>query len=94
MKKARRAFVKEFDDALEIFQDEFDKPATDKALKRALYFSFRDFKNNLIEKYYEVAKKEQEISDSVIEHVLSLVIRYFTNLKILELKLKGKLKLI
>jgi GTPase SAR1 family protein len=71
MKKARREFVKEFDDALEIFQDEFDKPATDKALKRALYFSFRDFKNNLIEKYYEVAKKEQVISDSVIEHVLS-----------------------
>jgi hypothetical protein len=71
MRRARREFIEEFDTALEKFQEEFDKPTTDKALKRALYFSFRDFKNNLIERYYEVAKREQIISDSVIEHVLS-----------------------
>ncbi len=71
MKKARKEYVEEFELALEKFQDEFDKPTTDKALKRALYFAFRDFKNNLIEKYYEVAKKQQIISESVLEHVLS-----------------------
>lgn len=71
MKRVRREFTQEFNDTLEIFQDEFNKPSTDKSLKRALYFSFRDFKNNLIEKYYEVAKREQVISNSVIEHVLS-----------------------
>lgn len=71
MKRARREYTQEFNDALEIFQNEFNKPTTDKSLKRALYFSFRDFKNNLIEKYYEVAKREQVISNSVIEHVLA-----------------------
>lgn len=71
MKRVRREFTQEFNDTLEIFQDEFNKPTTDKSLKRALYFSFRDFKNNLIEKFYEVAKREQVISNSVIEHVLS-----------------------
>jgi GTPase SAR1 family protein len=71
MKRAKKQYTDEFKDALDIFQEEFNKPTTDKALKRALYFAFRDFKNNLIERYYEVAKREQVISDSVIEHVLS-----------------------
>ena len=71
MKRFKKEYTEEFENAFEIFNQEFDKPMTDKALKRSLYFAFRDFKNNLIEKYYEVAKREQVISDSVVEYVLS-----------------------
>ena len=71
MKRFKREFIDEFEETIEIFQEKFDQPSTDKALKRALYFSLKDYKNNLIERYYEVAKREQEYSDYVLEHVLS-----------------------
>ena len=71
MKRYKKEFTEEFEDTLEIFKDKFNEPSTDKALRRALFFAFKDYKNNLIEKYYDVAKREEEISDFVLEHVLS-----------------------
>lgn len=71
MKQFKKEFVEEFEETIEIFQEKFDQPSTDKALKRALFFALKDYKNNLIERYYEVAKREQDYSDYVIEHVLS-----------------------
>ena len=71
MKKYRKEYTEEFEDTLIIFNEKFNLPTTDKALKRALFFALKDYKNNLIEQFYEVAKKEQYISDQVLEHVLS-----------------------
>ena len=71
MKRYKKEFTEEFEDTLEIFKDKFNEPSTDKALRRALFFAFKDYKNNLIEKYYDVAKREEEVSDFVLEHVLS-----------------------
>lgn len=71
MKQYKKEFTAEFEDTLEIFKGKFNEPSTDKALKRALFFALKDYKNNLIERYYEVAKKEQDYSDYVLEHVLS-----------------------
>lgn len=66
----KNKFLKEFNNALEIFDKQFDS-SQDKALKRALYFTFRDYKNNLIEKFYDKVKKEKAISDDIIENVLA-----------------------
>lgn len=71
MKQYKKEFTEEFEDTLEIFKGKFNEPSTDKALKRALFFALKDYKNNLIERYYEVAKKEQDYSEYVLEHVLS-----------------------
>lgn len=71
MKQYKREFTEEFEDTIEIFQEKFNQPSTDKALKRALFFALKDYKNNLIERYYEVAKREQDYSEYVLEHVLS-----------------------
>ena len=71
MKQFKKQFTDEFEETIDIFQEKFDQPSTDKALKRALFFALRDYKNNLIERYYDVAKREQDYSDYVLEHVLS-----------------------
>jgi hypothetical protein len=33
---------------LEVFIDKFNEPSKDKALRRALFFLFKDYKNNLL----------------------------------------------
>ena len=71
MKKYKKQYIEDFEEAIDTFKEKFDKPSTDKALKRALFFALKDYKNNLIEQYYEVAKKEESYSDYVLEHVLS-----------------------
>jgi hypothetical protein len=71
MKRYKKEYTEDFEEAIEIFTEKFNKPSTDKALKRALFFALKDYKNNLIERYYEVAKKEQDYSEYVLEHVLS-----------------------
>ena len=71
MKRYKKEFIEEFEDSMEIFKNKFNEPSTDKVLKRALFFALRDYKNNIIERYYDVAKREQEISNFVLEHVLS-----------------------
>jgi len=71
MKRYKKEYIDDFEDAIEIFTEKFNKPSTDKALKRALFFALKDYKNNLIEQYYEVAKREEFYSDYVLEHVLS-----------------------
>lgn len=71
MKQFKKEFIEEFEKSIEIFQEKFDQPSTDKALKRALFFALKDYKNNLIERYYDVAKREEDYSEYVLEHVLS-----------------------
>ena len=71
MKKYKKEYTEDFEEAIEIFTKKFNMPSTDKALKRALFFALKDYKNNLIEQYYEVAKREEFYSDYVLEHVLS-----------------------
>lgn len=71
MRQFHNEFIDDFEKAINIFLEKFDEPSTDKALKRALFFALKDYKNNIIESYYDVAKREQEYSEYVIEQVLS-----------------------
>ena len=49
MAKEREIFKDEFYNALDAFKKELEN-TKDADLKRALYFGFKDFKNNLLEK--------------------------------------------
>ena len=65
----RDKYIKEFQDSLKIFSDEFQK-ANEKDLKRALYFAFRDYKDNLIKKYSEIVRKKKADTDSIITELI------------------------
>ena len=63
----RDKYIKEFQNSLKIFSNEFQK-ATEKDLKRALYFSFRDYKDNLFRKYSSFVKQKKADNDSIINN--------------------------
>lgn len=65
----REKYIKELQDSLKIFLDEFKK-ATEKDLKRALYFTFREYKENLIKKYSEIVKQKKADIDSIITEII------------------------
>ena len=65
----REKYIKEFQNSLKIIMAEFSK-ANDKDLKRAIYFAFRDYKDNLIEKYSEIVKGKKEDTDSIITELI------------------------
>ena len=65
----REKYIKEFQDSLKIFSTEFQK-ATEKDLKRALYFTFRDYKDNLIKKYSEIVRHKKADNDSIITELI------------------------
>ena len=74
MAKEREIFEDKFYDALDLFKKEVEN-AQDPDLKRALYFAFKDFKDNLLEEYTneirhkKINGKEPDM-DSVIVEVL------------------------
>jgi len=61
----REKYENEFNKALELFKNEFCN-AQDDELKRAIYFGFKNYKENLIEKYLEEIKKKNVDIDSII----------------------------
>jgi GTPase SAR1 family protein len=65
----RTNYINEFNNSLKIFSAEFEK-ATEKDLKRALYFTFRDYKENLIKKYSEIVRNKKADNDSIITELI------------------------
>jgi GTPase Era involved in 16S rRNA processing len=65
----REKYIKEFQNSLKIFMDEFSK-ADEKDLKRALYFAFRDYKDNLIKKYSEIVRGKKADNESIITELI------------------------
>jgi hypothetical protein len=67
----RENYINEFQNGLKIFLEELSK-ATEKDLKRALYFGLRDFKDNLIKKYAEIIKGKKADNDKIITELIML----------------------
>lgn len=65
----REKYITEFQKSLKIFLAEFQK-ATEKDLKRALYFTFREYKENLIKKYSEIVRKKKADTDAIITEII------------------------
>ena len=58
----REEYINNYNKAVELFRKEFNK-AKDYSLKFALYYSFRDYKDNLIDTFSEKAKNN--VTDTV-----------------------------
>ena len=66
----REKIVEKYNKAIELFRKEFTK-ATDYSLKFALYYSFRDYKDNLIDSFSDMVKKKEIDTDSAIVEILT-----------------------
>lgn len=64
----RDKYIKEFQKSLSLFMIEFQN-TNEKDLKRALYFAFRDYKDNLIKKYSTFRGKKAD-TDSIITELI------------------------
>ena len=71
MQDDREQYLLEFKENLKIFESEF-KSATDKNLKRAIFFALRGYKDELIESYSNIVKKKklEEDLDAVITELI------------------------
>lgn len=65
----REKYINEFEESLKVFNIEFKK-AKEKDLKRALYFSLRDYKDNLIKRYTEIIKDKKADLDSIVTELI------------------------
>ena len=66
----REKYLNKYSKAVELFRNEFTK-ATDYSLKFALYYSFRDYKDNLIDSFSELVKKTVTDTDSAIVEIIT-----------------------
>ena len=66
----REIYYKEFKESLEKFKKEY-YGTNDNALKFALYYSFLDFKDDLIERFNEVVKKKVTDTDTAIVEIIT-----------------------
>lgn len=65
----RDKYIEEFQKSLSLFITEFHK-TNEKDLKRALYFTFRDYKDNLIKKYSTFVRGKKADTDSIITELI------------------------
>jgi GTP-binding protein EngB required for normal cell division len=66
----REKFLDKYAKAVELFRNEFTK-ATDYSLKYALYYSFRDYKDNLIDSFSDLVKKTVTDTDYAIVEIIT-----------------------
>lgn len=66
----REKYLDKYSKAVELFRNEFTK-ATDYSLKFALYYSFRDYKDNLIDSFSELVKKTVTDTDTAIVEIIT-----------------------
>jgi len=65
----RNKYEEEFNDTLKKFKVEF-KNAIDDDLKRALFFAFRNYKEDLLRRYSEIVSEKKVDNDSIITEVI------------------------
>lgn len=87
----REKFINEFNDSLKIFTSEFLK-ARDKDLKRALYFSLRDYKDNLIKRYNEIIRNKKADLDSIVTELIMFNNTIFNNFNEFKRKVERELE--
>ena len=65
----RDKYIEIFQKSLNLFITEFQN-TNEKDLKRALYFTFRDYKDNLIKKYSTFVRGKKADTDSIITELI------------------------
>ncbi|OUM64429.1 hypothetical protein PIROE2DRAFT_8818 [Piromyces sp. E2] len=88
----RVKYEEEFDTVLKKFKGEIKKADNDD-LKRALYFAFKDFKEDLIERYSEVVKEKKADNDSIIVEVIIFNNIIFNKFNDFRIEVQSQIKL-
>ncbi len=86
----RETYINDFQKTLKIFSAEFEK-ATEIQLKRALFFAFKDYKENLIKKYTEIIRNKIADTDAIIKELITFNNQIFNDFKGFEQKCKLEL---
>ncbi len=86
----REKYINEFQNRLKIFSEEFSK-ANKKDLKRNLFLSFKDYKDNLIHKFIEIAKGKMDNIDDIIAETIIFNNEIFSEFNGFEQKYKLEL---
>ena len=79
----RKKYQDEFDNTLKQFKEEIKK-AKDDDLKRAIYFAFKDYKEDLIDRYYKIVEQKKADNDSIITEVIifnNIIFNEFNNFR-------------
>lgn len=87
----REKFINEFNESLKIFTSEFLK-ANDKNLKRALYFSLRDYKDNLIKRYNLVIRNKKADLEATVTELIMFNNTIFNNFNEFKRKVERELE--
>ena len=66
----REEYINNYNKAVELFRKEFNK-AKDYSLKFALCYSFRDYKDNLIDTFSEKVKNNVTDTDTAIVEIIT-----------------------
>jgi len=87
----RDKFLDEFRKSLEMFKKEFNK-ANENSLKFALYYSFVDFKEDLIERFSELVKNKVIDTDTAIVEIITFNNEIFNDFHGFTLQVQSSLK--
>lgn len=68
--KIRDEYLQKYNKAIDLFRNEFSK-ASESSLKFALYYAFRDYKDNLIDAFSEEIKKRVIDKDNAIIEIIT-----------------------
>ena len=68
--ETREEYINKYKKAVDLFRNEFNK-ANEYSLKFALYYSFRDYRDNLVETFSELVKKKVIDTDTAIVEIIT-----------------------
>ena len=68
--ETREEYLNKYNSAVDLFRQEFTK-ADDYSLKFALYYSFRDYRDNLVDTFSELVKKKVTDTDTAIVEIIT-----------------------
>lgn len=88
----REKYEDEFDKTLKKFEVELKKADNDD-LKRAIYFAFKDYKENLIERYSQIVRNKKADNDSIIIEVIMFNNIIFDKFNAFRIKVQNQIKL-
>jgi hypothetical protein len=88
----RNKYQNEFDDTLKQFKAEFKK-ANDDDLKRAIYFAFKDYKEDLIERYSKIVRQKKADNNSIITEVIVFNNIIFNKFNDFRIEVQNQIKL-
>ena len=88
----REKIIEKYTKAVEIFRKEFNK-TTDYSLKFALYYSFRDYKDNLIDSFSDLVKSKVTDTDSGIVEIITFNNELYEHFRRMAERLEEEMKI-